>query len=528
MPAPESHLLHEWLRHTAAATPNAAAIIEEERITTFGELFDQASALACVFMENGVQPRDRIALVLPKNTDAIIAVFASLLAGAIYVPIHPRWPRERVESVLAECEARLLIEGERRVTNRQTGAALPWPATNPANSLTCDHREAVANGLNEFPASPFPEECLKSLVFFSPSIPPENTALILFTSGSTGRPKGVALSHSAVAAFVRWTAEEFQITSEDRIASPSPLGFDLSTFDIFNMALTGAAAVLVPDNIVWMPRFLTQFVSEARISCWYSVPSILSGMLQEGRFSTHSYPDLRLILFAGEVFPGPILARLQAALPAVRLVNLYGPTETNVVTWQGVPDGFEGAQPLPIGHPCPYASVRVDEFSGELLAGGHSLMQRYWNRPEETQSCFVSVQGQKFYRTGDRVALAQDGSFLFLGRLDRQVKRRGFRIELGEIEAALADREDILETAVVAVESEPKGVVITAFLRFSAEAVVTLAEVKAHCGRRLPPYMLPDCIRVLDAIPKGSRGKIDYLALRKIAEGLNRGDQERN
>ena len=171
---------------------------------------------------------------------------------------------------------------------------------------------------------------------------PEDTALILFTSGSTGRPKGVALSHRAVAAFVRWTAEEFQITSADRIACPSPLGFDLSTFDIFNMALTGATAVLVPENIVWMPRFLTQFVSEARISCWYSVPSILSGMLQEGRFNTHTYPALRLILFAGEVFPGPMLARLQAALPATRFVNLYGPTETNVVTWQEVPADFDG------------------------------------------------------------------------------------------------------------------------------------------------------------------------------------------
>jgi amino acid adenylation domain-containing protein len=501
LPAPKSHLLHEWLRRTAAATPNAAAIIEEERVTSFGELFDQAAVLVRVFIEIGVQPQDRIALVLPKNTDAIIAVFASLLAGAIYVPIHPRWPLERVESVLAECEARLVIEEGRRITDRQTGAIVPWPEMNPANLL------------NSLPAPPP-----------FPSINPEDTALILFTSGSTGRPKGVALSHRAVAAFVRWTAEEFQITSADRIACPSPLGFDLSTFDLFNMALTGATAVLVPDNIVWMPRFLTQFLSEARISCWYSVPSILSGMLQEGRFSTHSYPALRLILFAGEVFPGPMLARLQAALPAVRLANLYGPTETNVVTWQDVPADFDGAQPLPIGHACPYAKVRVDEFSGELLAGGPSLMQGYWNRPEETQSSFVTVQGQQFYRTGDRVSTASGGSYLFLGRIDRQVKRRGFRIELGEIEAALAGHEAILESAVVAGESEPRGVVVTAFLRLGAEGAVTLAEVKAHCGRRLPPYMMPDRIHVIDVMPKGSRGKIDYLALSKIAEGLNRGD----
>jgi amino acid adenylation domain-containing protein len=505
--------LHEWLRRTAAATPHAAAIIEEERVTSFGELFDQADALARVFLENGVQKQDRIALILPKNTDAIIAVFASLLAGAIYVPIHPRWPRVRIDSVLSECAARLVIEEGRRITDRQTVVSLAWPNDLGAPSIPRSLRNGW--GTTDLNRNPADEEREST---------PEDTALILFTSGSTGRPKGVALSHRAVAAFVQWTAKEFQITATDRIACPSPLGFDLSTFDLFNMALTGAAAVLVPDNIVWMPRFLTQFLSEARISCWYSVPSILSGMLQEGRFSTHSYPSLRLALFAGEVFPAPLLARLQAALPAPRLVNLYGPTETNVVTWQDVPANFDGVNPLPIGHACPYATLRVDESSGELLAGGHSLMQGYWNRPEETQRSFLTLQGQTFYRTGDRVSTLPDGSCLFLGRLDRQIKRRGFRIELGEIEAALAGHEAILESAVVAVENERKGALITAFLRLKTQGEVTLAEVKAYCGRRLPPYMLPDRICVLVAIPKSSRGKIDYLDLSKIAEGLNRGN----
>ncbi len=433
-PKPYSDLLHEWLRDSAAAAPDAIALIEEERETTFGELFAQAQSLALRFCEHGIQPRDRIVLALPKTSDAIVAVFASLLAGAIYVPVHPRWPRERLDAVLAECGARLLIEEGRRITDRKTGATLPWPGMNPANLLTSDLREAVANSLNSFPApAPFR------------SMNPEDTALILFTSGSSGQPKGVELSHRAVSAFVRWTAREFHIASTDRIACPSPLGFDLSTFDIFNMALCGATAVLVPENIAWMPRFLVQFLREARISCWYSVPSILAGMLREGGMAAHSYPDLRLILFAGEVFPAPALAKLLAAAPAALCANLYGPTETNVVTWCPVPPGFGGSQPLPIGRPCPYAAVRIDASSGELLAGGDSLMRGYWNRPEETARRLVMLNGIRYYRTGDRVAVAPDGSYLFVGRLDRQVKRRGFRIELGEIEAALLSHEDILK-----------------------------------------------------------------------------------
>ena len=503
MPEAEGDLLHEWLRRTADLAPGAPAIVEDDRVTSFRELFEQAESLALRFVGHGIQKQDRIALVLPKTTDSIISIFASLLAGAIYVPIHPQWPKDRIEAVLEDCAARLVIEGDSyppRIRDCRTGECIHWQTQSTA---------------------------LTNIVSL-PKTDARDPALILFTSGSTGRPKGVVLSHRAVSAFVRWTAREFQISSHDRIACPSPLGFDLSTFDIFNMALRGATCVLVPGEIVWMPRFLVQFLRQARITCWYSVPSILTGMLQEGRFAEHDYPDLRVILFAGEVFPGPGVARLQAAVPQAVCANLYGPTETNVVTWCRVPPGFDGSQPLPIGHPCPYAIVTVDAESGELLAGGDSLMNGYWNRPEDTRRSFIWLDGKQYYRTGDRVSLAPDGGYLFVGRLDRQVKRRGFRIELGEIEAALARHEDILEAAVIAAEDGRRGTIITAFVRVRAAGALALVEAKAHCARTLPPYMAPDHILFVDAISKGSRGKIDYLTLGRIAEGLNRGNQDRS
>jgi amino acid adenylation domain-containing protein len=511
LPEPESDLLSGWLRRTAAAAPDAPAIVEEDRVTSFRELFEQSASLALRFVEHGIQKQDRIALVLPKTTEAIVSVFASLLAGAVYVPIHPQWPKERIETTLADCAARLVIEGDKvadkegesfppRITDRETGAGIPWRATPAALASPAHVREDAL-----------------------PRADAGDPALILFTSGSTGRPKGVVLSHRAVSAFVKWSAREFQIGPKDRIACPSPLSFDLSTFDIFNMALCGATCVLVPGHIVWLPRFLVQFVREARITCWYSVPSILAGMLQDGRLADHEYPGLRVILFAGEVFAGPYVARLQAAVPQAVCANLYGPTETNVVTWYRVPRDFDGSQPLPIGHPCPYATLMVDAPTGELLAGGDSLMSGYWGRSEETQCAFVTVEGKQYYRTGDRVSLAPDGNYLFLGRLDRQIKRRGFRIELGEIEAALLRHKDILEAAAVAaevnVDGGQMGTCITAFVRARSAGAVTLVEAKAHCARTLPPYMVPDRIVFLNAMPKGSRGKIDYMALAKIAKG---------
>jgi amino acid adenylation domain-containing protein len=503
LPEPEGDLLSDWLLHTAAATPNAAAIVEEDRITSFRELLEQSASLALRFVEQGIQKQDRIALVLPKTTEAIVSVFASLLAGAVYVPIHPQWPKDRIEATLADSAARLVIEGDNehenlppRITDRKTGASIPWKVT---------------------PSAPTGAALERSLCRADAADP----AFILFTSGSTGRPKGVVLSHRAVSAFVRWSAREFQIGSTDRIACPSPLSFDLSTFDIFNMALCGATCVLVPGHIVWMPRFLVQFLRQARITCWYSVPSILAGMLQEGRLAEHDYPGLRVILFAGEVFAGPYVARLQAAIPQVICANLYGPTETNVVTCYRVPSDFDGSHPLPIGRPCPYATVAVDPPTGELLVAGDSLMTGYWNRPEDTQRAFVTVEDKRYYRTGDRVSPAPGGNYLFLGRLDRQVKRRGFRIELGEIEVALLSQKDILEAAAVAaevnVDDSQMGTCITAFVRARSAGAVTLVEAKAHCARTLPPYMVPDRIVFVTTMPRGSRGKIDYQALAKIA-----------
>jgi len=536
----ESDVLSDWLRRSAAATPDAPAIIEqdrveEDRVTTFRELFDQAASLAVRFVEHGIQRQDRIALVLPKSTDAIVSVFASLLAGAVYVPIHPQWPKHRIETTLDDCSARLVIEYEYegdgdisppRIADRQTGKTIPWPA------VPADISISISGGTSNNDSLP--------------TIDAADPAFILFTSGSTGRPKGVVLSHRAVSAFVKWSAREFQIGSTDRIACPSPLSFDLSTFDIFNMALRGAACVLVPGHIAWMPRFLVQFLRDSRITCWYSVPSILAGMLDEGRLAKHEYPGLRVLLFAGEVFHSSNVVRLQAALPQALCANLYGPTETNVVTWCRVPHGFDGAQPLPIGLPCPYAKITVDSTTGELLAGGDSLMSGYWNRPEDTQRAFVNVAGQRYYRTGDRVTRAPDGNYFFHGRLDRQVKRRGFRIELGEIETALAGCADILEAAAVAVavgnndgndggnvdgyndgktsakDESKMGTSIIAFVRPRSAGAITLLEAKAHCARTLPLYMVPDHIVFLDAIPKGNRGKIDYTALGKIAEALDR------
>jgi amino acid adenylation domain-containing protein len=364
--------------------------------------------------------------------------------------------------------------------------------------------------------------------FSEPDINADDPALILFTSGSTGRPKGVTISHNAVAAFVQWAADEFMIGKTDRLACPSPLSFDLSTLDIYAMALRGASCVIVPEQIAWMPRFLTQFAAEQMISVWYSVPSILSAMLFDGGLQQHQLPELRVVAFAGEVFPSPILQKWQTIVPGASFYNLYGPTETNVVAWYRVPKDFDFSRPIPIGKACPYAELVFDPkerreseagVTGDLLVSGQSVMQGYWNRPEETANAFVEIPDahgnhKLFYRTGDRViADAASGNYIFGGRKDRQVKRRGFRIELDEIERALGQHPRILEVAAVASQDQMQQTAIIAFIRFDSGEPASQIELKIHCARYLPSYMMPDRIIPVQAIPKGNRGKTDYGAL---------------
>jgi amino acid adenylation domain-containing protein len=470
LPVPDRVLLHQYLIDAAARDGQATAIVEEGRRTSFSALLENAASVAATLRARGLATGDRVALILPKTTEAITAIFGTLLAGGIYVPIQPRWPAERIAATLADCGARVVCT--------ESGIS------------DVESRHARRSGS------------------------PDDAALILFTSGSTGQPKGVTLSHRAVAAFVNWSGTEFGIGPGDRVACPSPLSFDLSTFDIFNMARSGATCVLVPERSAWFPRFLTEFLAEERITAWYSVPSVLAGMLNEGGLARRAYPALRLVLFAGEVLASPNAAKLQAALPGVRLCNLYGPTETNVVTWHELPPAFDGTAPIPIGRACPYAHVRLED--GELLVAGDSLMLGYWNRPEETAKAFAEQDGARYYRTGDRVTLAPSGELLFAGRMDRQVKRRGFRIELGEIEAALAGNPALLEAAVVATPDDTSTTLITAFVRLSG-GPASVTDVKAHCAQTLPAYMLPDRVVFLEAVPKGSRGKIDYAALRQMA-----------
>ncbi len=301
-------------------------------------------------------------------------------------------------------------------------------------------------------------------------------------------------------------------------------------FDLFASCQNAATLVLVGETLGKDPCRLGDFLTEGRLDVWYSAPSILALLAEHGGVDRPGFPEPRLVLFAGEVFPISSLRRLRAAWPRARMWNLYGPTETNVCTAYPIPESIpaDRTDPYPIGRVCSPLCARVVDLQGrfvepgtigELVISGPGVMRGYFGQPELTEAAFlVGEDGTRWYRTGDLVRDEGSGCFAFHGRRDRMVKRRGYRIELGEIESTFYRHEGVDRAGVVA-RSEATGVAIEAFVALKPGQKKSIIAMKRHCTMYLPHYMVPDTITFLDGLPVTSTDKVDYQRLRSLAAG---------
>jgi acyl-coenzyme A synthetase/AMP-(fatty) acid ligase len=291
----------------------------------------------------------------------------------------------------------------------------------------------------------------------------------------------------------------------------------------------GARLVLINADQGKEPVGLADLIAGRGITVWYSTPSILTLLLQYGKLGRHTFPTLRYVLFAGEVFPIRHLRELTESVSGPRYCNLYGPTETNVCTFYEIPSSIpsDRTEPYPIGHACESFTMRVVGADGndvpagqegELWASGPGVMAGYWNREDMTSSVMVKGDdGRRWYRTGDIVVETADDGYTFRGRRDRMVKRRGYRIELGEVETALYNHPALAEVAAVAVPDERSGVRIMVFLCTETGPAPTILEMKRFSAGVLPMYMVPDRFVVCESLPKTSTDKVDYQRLMEMA-----------
>jgi amino acid adenylation domain-containing protein len=508
-----------YLEASALRWPDRPAVVGPDgRSVTYAELNRQADRVAGFLAARGVARGDRVAVVLPKSVEAVAALFGIMKAGAAYVPVDYTAPIERSRRIATDCQVRALILG-----SASLGIVPDGPDAAPVAVVVVG---AKAEGSSEaFQTTPFETvlECEDLAVADARSA--SDLAYILYTSGSTGIPKGVMLTHENAISFVEWCSSVFNPGPDDRFSSHAPFHFDLSVLDIYLATKHGACLYLISEELGKSPKELARFIAANRLTVWYSTPSILTLLLQYGQLDAIDASSLRLVLFAGEVFPVKHLREVQRRWPGPTYYNLYGPTETNVCTFAQIPSAIPDNRdtPYPIGFLCSHCrgvvldgdgrEVAVGE-EGLLYISGPSVFVGYWNRPAENAAAFTDREGARWYNTGDVVRWSEDGGFIYVGRQDRMVKRRGYRIELGEIERALYLHAQVREAAVVSAPDADSGVSIVAFLSCRDDGNPSIIELKTFCATKLPAYMSPDRFVFQDRLPRTSTDKVDYQVLR--------------
>jgi L-proline---[L-prolyl-carrier protein] ligase len=519
------YVLHQLLTESAARRPDAEAVRLLNEAITYGELETRSNQLAHALIKNGVIPGDRIGVYLHKSPAAIISIFGILKTGACYVPVDANAPGPRLLEIARQCEFRALITSCTLSKKFGHESKKEWPMSTIFFVDKLPDFTAWAPRAFSF-AVALPKQ---SVTPPSVKIIDHDLAYILFTSGSTGTPKGVMLSHLNALTFVNWAFDTFAITAQDRLSNHAPFNFDLSVFDIFVAVKAGAAISLVPEGLSVFPVQLSSFIQDQRITVWYSVPMVLNLLQSRGKLEERDLSALRLVLFAGEVFPTKHLRALLQKLPHPRYANLYGPTETNVCAYYEVePIAPEQSAPIPIGKACANTELIAIDANGQkltepgteglLYARGSTVMQGYFGRPKESAACFISNpfasgRDEKLYCTGDWVTLDEKGDFFLIGRKDHMIKTRGYRVELGEIEAVMVAHPAVNEAVALAIPDEAIGNAIHAIVTINESNSLTSTELKRHCAEKLPSYMVPEKIQFSETLLRTGTGKIDRQRL---------------
>jgi len=498
---PAGATLHGLVAAQAERTPDAEAIRAVGRSISYARLERWSDAIATQLRERGVEAGSRVALLADRSPEAIAALLGVLKAGAAYLPIDPGAPADRLAWLLADAGARLLL----------VPAALAQTATPPGVEMIVIADADAGTAMT--PASGSDRD----------------PAYVIYTSGSTGTPKGVVVEHRSAVNLALSFAESHGFAGH-RVLMIPPLPFDASVGDVFPALATGAALVLHPAPSELNAVELARFCQEHGVTAIDAPAALWRRWTEEwvARGTDDPIPALRLMMVGGESVPMEQVRRFaRLTKERVAFFNHYGPTEATVcATFYKTVDAAEVAfTELPIGTPVANTTAYVlDEqlqlvpqgVAGELYIGGAGVTRGYHGKPEQTAERFLTdpfsaEPGGRMYATGDLVRRLADGTLLFLGRRDRQIKLRGFRIEPGEIEAALLEHPLVRGTAVMLREDHPGERRLAAYL--VSDAPIEPAALRGFLQERLPDYMIPAAFVRLDALPLTSNGKVDLRAL---------------
>ncbi|MFD3591009.1 amino acid adenylation domain-containing protein, partial [Streptomyces sp. NPDC058683] len=502
-------LVEEWVERT----PEAPAVVCGNERVTYAELDERATRLARELTARGVGVGADavVAVVLERSVDLVVALLAVWKAGAAYLPVDPGHPGERLARMLADARPACVL------TTVEHSAVLPEGTAVPVLALDSPEwalEGGAGGGLGAGGGEPEKAE--------RPVPHDGSAAYVMYTSGSTGQPKGVVVTQGALANHMAWMQREFGLEQRDRVLHKTPFGFDASAWELWWPLTAGAVLVVAAPQGHREPAYLAQLIRREQVTVAQFVPSMLAAFVAEPTAADSG--SLRMVFSGGEVLPADLHRRVTDLL-GVGLHNLYGLTETTIDTtfWRSGP-GADGTS-VPIGRPIDNTRVHLlDRFLepvpsgvvGELYVAGAGLARGYRAQPALTAERFVACPfggpGERMYRTGDLARWTADGRLVFVGRADEQVKIRGFRVEPGEVEAVLAAHPGVARAFVVAREDVPGDGRLVAYV-VPGDADVAAADLRGFVGLRLPEYMVPSAVVVLDALPLSVNGKVDRAAL---------------
>jgi amino acid adenylation domain-containing protein/non-ribosomal peptide synthase protein (TIGR01720 family) len=497
-PFPEEARLHQLVEAQVDRTPEAVAVVFEDRSLTYAALDAAANRLAHRLQRLGVGPDALVGVCLERSIELCVALLAVLKAGGAYVPIDPSYPEDRIHYMLTDARAPVLLTQASLTPSLPRGDAAVIEVDTADLSAESAARPACAAG-------------------------PEDLAYVIYTSGSTGRPKGVMIPHRAIVNHMDWMATAFPLGARHAVLQKTPVSFDASVWEFWAPLQGGARLVMARPEGHRETAYLIEAVQRYQVTELQLVPSMLELLVADPGLS--GCTSLERLYAGGEALSRSLVDRCKARLP-VDVVNLYGPTECTVQTVVWVAEAEARGAMEPIGRPIHNTRLYILDaalapvpvgVAGELYIGGASVGRGYLGRPDLTDERYLpdpfAGGAARLYRTGDRARYRADGVVEYLGRLDHQVKLRGFRIELGEIEAVLRQHPAIAEVVVILREDGDLKRLVAYVTAGQGSAAPAVADLRAFAAASLPAYMVPAAYVVLDALPLTPGGKLDRRAL---------------
>ncbi len=531
-----SYLVQDYLDNSLEAYPESLAISCGNSKLSYEELYIYSNRLANCLIKNGVSRQDRVVFCQKRSPDCIVSIFGILKSDAIYVPIDPRSPPQRLKTIIEDCNPSAIICDSTTIESLldffpDSSCHIPLIITDKSEDLTRNvpgtysSRIIWRNQLDRYD--------LQKPVYNNIDT---DTAYILYTSGSTGKPKGVMISHLNITNYIDWAVDCFDITTKDRLLNTAPFHFDMSTFEIYCAAKSGSALCIAQEPHLLFPNKLISLIEEQKVSIWKAVSTLIMYLAKTDALETGRMPSLKKVLFGGEILATQYLIKWMQMYPEKTFFNVYGPTEaTGISTYyriKNIPDNPNIS--IPIGKACANSEVyllKQNHSPAEpgtiamLYIRGSCLSKGYWNDIEKTKSEFITNPitknpGDKVYCTRDLAKLRTDGMYEFIGRQDSQIKHLGYRIELYEIQKAILSINQVNDAAVMLINSESLDASeLVAFVE--TEENITTEYIMSELEKLLARYMLPQCIFPIRRIPRTNRGKIDRIRLQEYYTQIN-------